>query len=122
MNDQPSEPASADYRRLAAEMLARRRLRGQFFERQSFSEQRWDLMLVLFTNPASNSSVEQVSVALGMTAATTLALARILAGFDLVGMGDSDGGWSDIPLRLTDNGRERMQAYFAELLAQGMMA
>lgn len=101
-------------------MLARRKLRNSFFERQAFGEQRWDMMLALFIEKSGHLNVEAASQILGMPPATTLALARILAGHSLVGLGDSDGGWSDIPISLSPEGAEKMVAYFTELVSTGL--
>lgn len=52
--------------------------------------------------------------------ATTLALARILAGHSLIDLGDSDGGWSDIPISLSETAAEKMTAYFGEVISTGL--
>lgn len=106
----------AAMRRLASEMLKRRMLRSRYFDRLSFSEQRWDMMLMLFGEAHHTCSVDEASRALSMSPATTLALARILAGQDLAKMSDSDGGWNEIPISLTAEALAKLNAYFRELL------
>lgn len=92
-------------------------IRCRHFDRQAFGGQRWDLMLALFALPSGAASVDACSQVLNTPPATTLALARILAGHGLLVLGDSDGGWSEIPISLSAEANEKMIAYFTELTA-----
>lgn len=115
-HDESTNAANQLHQKLAADMLARRRLRNKHFDRQAFGEQRWDMMLALFASTSGRMSIDAASQALAMPPATTLALARILAGHNLIELGDSDGGWNEIPIRLSASGGEKMQAYFTEVV------
>lgn len=112
----------AEMRRLASEMLTRRMLRSRYFDRLSFSEQRWDLMLMLFGQADHTCNVDRASSALNMSSATTLALARILLSQNLVSMRDSDGGWNEIPISLTSEAVEKLNSYFRELMCQQLIS
>lgn len=107
----------AHFRQLARESLAKRMIRYRHFDRQAFGGQRWDLMLALFALPSGAASVDACSQVLTTPPATTLALARILAGHGLLVLGDSDGGWNEIPIRLSDEANDKLIAYFTELSA-----
>lgn len=107
----------AHFRDLARKSLAQRMIRNRYFERQAFGGQRWDLMLALFALPSGAASVDACSQMLTTPPATTLALARILAGHGLLVLGDSDGGWNEIPITLSAEANDRMVDYFGELSA-----
>lgn len=114
----PQGSEIARFRAMAHDSLAQRMIRCRHFDRQAFGGQRWDLMLALFAQPSGAASVDACGQLLHTPPATTLALARILAGHGLLELGDSDGGWSEIPINLSAQAKEKMIAYFTDLAAE----
>lgn len=111
---------SVDYRLMASRILARRRLRPRFFDRQLFGEHAWEMLLMLLGSKGYGASVQKISDDLGISAAAALSQARLLASFDLVTMGDSPGSWNDIPIELAPDSISQLRTYFDRLIAEGL--
>lgn len=123
MNAPPYAPtASAPHRRLAQQMIDRRRLRAQFFDSQFFGEHGWELLLSLFTRENGVTTIDRAARALQTSSSTIMVMARLLASHGLVHQGDSDGEWGDIPLRLSENGFARVRKYLENLEVDGLVA
>ena len=123
MNAIPFAPtASAPHRRLAQQMIDRRRLRAQFFDSQFFGEHGWELLLSLFTHESGIATVERSAQLLQISSSTVMVMARLLASHGLVHQGDSDGDWGEIPLHLSENGFARVRKYLENLEVDGLVA
>ncbi len=119
----PPSPSAAEaaYEHLALQMIERRRLRASFFDAQFFGEHGWDLLLQLFACHPRQISIDSAAAALELTPSTVMVMARLLVSHGLVEQGDSLGRWGEIPLRLTEQGHNRVREYLARLHSGGLI-
>lgn len=114
--------ASAPHRRFAQQMIARRRLRAQFFDSQFFGEHGWELLLSLFAREDGVATIDDAAQSLQTSNSTVMVMARLLASHGLLHLGDSDGNWDEIPLRLSENGFARVRKYLDHLHSDQLVA
>lgn len=93
-----------------------------FFDSQFFGEHGWELLLFLFTRSAQEVTVNQASHGLQISPSNVTVMAKLLASHGLVRQGDSDNGWGDIPVWLTEEGRVQVAAYLDHLHLGGLAA
>ena len=107
----PLPPRNDDthYARIASQLLAMRKQRLQFFNRQLFGEYGWELLLVLMASPGYTSDAQRASELLGVSPATALAQGRLLVSYELATLSDSTGSWSEIPITLTEAAAAQMR-------------
>lgn len=106
----PPRNDDAAYARLALQLLAMRKQRLQFFNRQLFGEFGWELLLVLMASPGHATNAQRASELLGVSPATALAQARLLVTYELASLSDSTGSWSEIPITLNAEAAAQMRA------------
>lgn len=105
----PPRNDDSHYARIASQLLAMRKQRLQFFNRQLFGEYGWELMLALMASPGHTTDAQRASEVLGVSPATALAQARLLVTYELATLSDSTGSWSEIPITLTSEAAEQMR-------------
>ena len=103
---------------LAKHIHESRRLRNKMLDRRLFGEPAWDMLLALYFMPAHGQMITVTSLAyVADTAPTTgMRWQKILEESGLIIRGPNiDGDRRRILLRLSDNGRELMEAYLTRL-------
>jgi DNA-binding MarR family transcriptional regulator len=101
---------------MARRIVARRRLRSQFFKKPMFGEPAWDMLLALYAGSVDGprQSVGRLSAASGSPATTALRWLDYLVKEQLVVRAASPtDGRSDF-VELTDKGRSAMERYLSE--------
>lgn len=109
----PVEDERRVMRQAAERILAKRRLRHQYFEGEMFGEPAFDLMLDLFVQELAGRDTYTTSAAVASGAPLTTALRQIsmLVDRDLLQREPDPVDRRRVLLRLTDTGTQRMRAY-----------
>ncbi len=123
MTNTPSRaPEAPDLLKAAIDIISRRQLRPQYFDNGFFGEQSWELLLHLFVQPTGRTTIKDAAEAMKVSGATAMAMARVLIVQKFVTQSDSDGGWDEIPLSLTEEARQKLRGYLGQLIEQRLIA